>query len=253
MKSDSKTKNLIAELAKWSRKNSIVQIWWRDDDANRPTSNLDWMLKTIDSLEFKPLLAAIPNLSSRELAKALETNGLPIAVHGLSHSNYEPADSRKSEFGPSRTLRNIKKDLIQAKEQLSNIFGDSVIDCFVPPWNRIREDIIPNLSELGFSGFSSFGKRSSKVHESNLKWFNTHVDVIDWRNTRHFIGREAMISQITDNLRRQRTRSGTSEPVGVLTHHLNMIESDWEEFRNIFTVLKKNNAVRFVDPLELFH
>ena len=86
-----------------------------------------------------------------------------------------------------------------------------------------------------------------------MKWLNTHVDVIDWRNTRQFIGRDAMISQITDNLRRQRTRSGTSEPVGVLTHHLNMIESDWEEFRNIFTVLKKNNAVRFVDPLELFH
>ena len=53
-------------------KNSIAQIWWRDDDASRPTSNLDWMLKTIDSLEFKPLLAAIPNLSSRELAKALK-------------------------------------------------------------------------------------------------------------------------------------------------------------------------------------
>ena len=88
MKSDSETKNLIAELAKWSRKNSIAQIWWRDDDANRRTSNLDWMLKTIDSLEFKPLLAVIPNLSSRELAKTFETHGLPIAVHGLSHSNY---------------------------------------------------------------------------------------------------------------------------------------------------------------------
>ena len=253
MKSGSETKNLIAELAKWSRKNSIAQIWWRDDDASHPTSNLDWMLQTIDSLEFKPLLAAIPNLSSRELAKALETNGLPIAVHGLSHSNYEPAGSRKSEFGPSRDLHDIKKDLIQAKEQLSNIFGDSVIDCFVPPWNRVREDIIPHLSELGFSGFSSFGKRLSRVNESNLRWFNTHVDVIDWRNTRHFIGRDAMMSQITDNLRRQRRRSGTSEPVGVLTHHLNMIESDWEELRNIFAVLKKNNAVRLADPLELFH
>ena len=253
MISDSETKNLIAELAKWSQEKIIAQIWWRDDDISRPTSKLDWMLKTIDSLEFKPLLAAIPNLSSRELAKALETCGLPIAAHGLSHLNYEPAGSRKSEFGPSRDLHDVKKDLIQAKEQLSDIFGDSVIDCFVPPWNRFREDIIPYLSELGFSGFSSFGMRSSKVHESNLKWFNAHVDVIDWRNTRHFIGRDAMISQITDNLRRQRTKSGTSEPVGILTHHLNMIESDWEELRNIFTVLKKNNAVRFVDPLELFH
>ena len=98
-------------------KNSIAQIWWRDDDASRPTSNLDWMLKTIDSLEFKPLLAAIPNLSSRKLAKALEINGLPIAVHGLSHSNYEPADSRKSEFGPSRDLHDIKK--ISSKQKNS--------------------------------------------------------------------------------------------------------------------------------------
>ena len=253
MKSDSETKNLIAELAKWSQKKTIAQIWWRDDDVSHPTSKLDWMLKTIDSLEFKPLLAAIPNLSSRELAKALETCGLPIAVHGLSHLNYEPADSRKSEFGLSRKLYDVKQDLIQAKTKLSNIFGDSVVDCFVPPWNRFREDIIPYLPELGFSGFSSFGRKSSKAHESNLKWFNTHVDVIDWRNTRHFIGRNAIISQITDNLRHQRTRSGTSEPVGILTHHLNMIESDWEELRNIFIVLKKNNAVRFVDPLELFH
>ena len=50
MKSDSETKNLIAELAKWSRKNSVAQIWWRDDDANRPTSNLDWMLKMLAQL-----------------------------------------------------------------------------------------------------------------------------------------------------------------------------------------------------------
>ena len=253
MRSDSETKNLIAELTKWSQKNRVARIWWRDDDVSRPTSKLDSMLKTIDILDFKPLLAAIPKHSSQELAKALETAGLPIAVHGLSHSNYEPEDARKSEFGPSRDLHDIKIDIIRAKEQLSNIFGNSVIDCFVPPWNRIREDIIPNLSQLGFSGFSAFGSRSSKVHESNLNWFNTHVDVIDWRNTRHFIGRETLISQITDNLRRQRKRSGTSEPIGILTHHLDMIENDWEEFRNVFTILKKNNAVRFVDPLELFH
>ena len=59
--------------------------------------------------------------------------------------------------------------------------------------------------------------------------------------------------QITNNLKRQRRTNETSEPFGILTHHLNMIESDWEEFRNIFTILKNSNSVRCVDPLELFH
>ena len=71
MKSDSETKNLIAELAKWSQEDAIAQIWWRDDDLSRPTSELDSILKTADILNFKPLFAVIPNLSSRELAIAL--------------------------------------------------------------------------------------------------------------------------------------------------------------------------------------
>ena len=123
----------------------------------------------------------------------------------------------------------------------------------MPPWNRISEGVIPNLLDFGFSGFSAFGRKSLKVHEPNLKWFNTHIDVIDWRNTRRFIGGESMTLQITNNLKRQRRTNETSEPFGILTHHLNMIESDWEEFRNIFTILKNSNSVRCVDPLELFH
>ena len=63
---------------------------------------------------------------------------------------------------------------------------------------------------------------------------------------------ESMTSQITNNLKHQRQTNETSEPFGILTHHLNMIESDWEEFRNIFTILKNSNSVRCVDPLELF-
>ena len=122
MKSDRKTKSLIAELAKWAQEDAIAQIWWRDDDLSRPTSELDSILKTADILNFKPLLAVIPNLSSRELAIALETTGLPIAVHGLSHSNYEPAEARKSEFGPSRDvwgrLREVKLCTCQVLEVL---------------------------------------------------------------------------------------------------------------------------------------
>jgi hypothetical protein len=54
---------------------------------------------------------------------------------------------------------------------------------------------------------------------------NTHIDLIDWR-LRRFVGAEAVLGAFAQALASSRTES--SEPVGLLSHHLAMDEAAWD-------------------------
>jgi hypothetical protein len=59
-----------------------------------------------------------------------------------------------------------------------------------------------------------------------LAQINTHVDLIDWRGGRGFVGVEAALGALIAALVIARTQSG--EPVGLLSHHLAMDEAAWD-------------------------
>ena len=55
---------------------------------------------------------------------------------------------------------------------------------------------------------------------------NTHLDLIDWKGGRGFIGIEAALDTMVRAL--QMSRTSTGEPVGLLSHHLAMDGETWE-------------------------
>ena len=69
---------------------------------------------------------------------------------------------------------------------------------------------------------------------------NTHVDLIDWQS-RRFVGEDAALAAFEQALAASRT--GTDEPVGILSHHLAMDEAAWD-FLNSFWVRMKQHAGR---------
>jgi hypothetical protein len=66
------------------------------------------------------------------------------------------------------------------------------------------------------------------VLRQGLLQCNAHVDVVDWRRNRAFIGDEAAVDRLVAHLRARRDGGADpDEPTGLLTHHLDMTEGAW--------------------------
>jgi len=59
---------------------------------------------------------------------------------------------------------------------------------------------------------------------------NTHLDLMDWRGHRGFVGEDAALATLVRALGAGRI---TGEPVGVLSHHLAMDEGAWDFLRSL--------------------
>ena len=170
------------ELARREREGTPLLLWLRDDDATMPGPALEKLLGLTSEFSVPVAIAVIPGLTAEPLAKTLarSSHALPV-IHGWKHINHAPRPEKKQELGPHRPLAAVEDDLAAALARMSQLYGDRLVPMLVPPWNRIRSDILPRLPGLGFKALSVFGR---KTGQAPLPVHNTHVDLIDWHGTR---------------------------------------------------------------------
>jgi hypothetical protein len=73
---------------------------------------------------------------------------------------------------------------------------------------------------------------------------NTHVDVIDWRGTRGFIGEQQALGAATAHLQARREgRADANEATGWLTHHLAHDDACWAFLERLFDRTRREPAV----------
>ena len=244
---------LANELNTWTETGKIAEIWWRDDDLKTSTKKLDHLLSTANDIKLVPLLAVVPAKASRQLMNTLNSCNVKIAMHGFQHQNHEALPKKKSEFGDSRLIEHQKIDLKNGIKQLDNLFGKLFLKCFVPPWNRANNEVIKCLPSIGISGISTFAPRKKATPAPGLTQVNTHVDIIDWKGTRKFIGAGFMATQIAFHLKKMRVNLVDNlEPMGILSHHLEMSDMDWQDFKKVFLLLKANPSIKLNDPINYF-
>jgi len=64
---------------------------------------------------------------------------------------------------------------------------------------------------------------------------NTHVDIIDWRGTRAFVGEAAALGALLSHLSAKlRNQADAGEPTGVLTHHAVHDAASWSFIERLF-------------------
>ncbi len=81
----------------------------------------------------------------------------------------------------------------------------------------------------------------------DLQQIDTHVDLVDWRGNRRFIGPDVMAERLTICLAGRRTGPGdVNEPIGILFHHRMMGESDWRDFAVVCAKMMAHSAVNMV-------
>jgi len=113
-------------------------------------------------------------------------------------------------------------------ETLTTRFAQQFIPVMVPPWNRIDEEVIACLAEIGFMGLSCFSARERPEVAENVWLVNTHIDIVNWKNNKTFVGAEQAIHQLIAHLSAKRLGTADrAEPTGLMTHHLVHDDGCW--------------------------
>ena len=195
-------------------------------------------------------VAIVPAQATPALADRLAGEpGIDLLQHGYAHVNHAPAGDKKAELGPHRPLMLVLGELGTGWMALERLFGSRTLPVLVPPWNRIAPGLVPTLPEIGFRGLSIFGPRRARPLRG-LKEINTHVDVIDWKGGRGFVGEQAALGILVAALAHARTVS--HEPIGLLSHHLAMDGEAWDFIRLMWQKAREIPGLRVRPARELF-
>ena len=201
-----------------------VRFWLRDDDAVDVTPALRRLAALCEPAGLPVMLAIIPAGLTPALGDWLSDHpGLTPCQHGYAHINHAAPGARACELGGDRDDGAVLADLAAGRARLRHTLGPRLSDMLVPPWNRIRDSLLPALPELGYGALSTFAD-TKRTDPSPLPRLDCDLDIIDWRNER----RGRTIADLCTRLLPLIAQAGeTGRPIGVLSHHLAHDEAAW--------------------------
>lgn len=228
--------DLEAELAQWRNLGLAPRLWWRDDDAQQVTPDLETLLDLSDRYAVPVHLAVIPQGLDPDLAPRLRnTDHAYVLQHGLAHINHEPKGSPASEVGDTRALDLQADDLRRGWEILAQADMPRLLQGFVPPWNRIGDATRLRLPEWGYSFLSAYEGRGDAAPVTGLTHIDAHLDPIRWKYDRVFRGVDKMLDMLLEHLQDRRANA-PARPIGYVTHHLQTPQAVWDFTDTLFGV-----------------
>jgi len=242
--------DLVDELDRWGSAGRIATAWWRDDDAVTWTPQLDALLLLADGVPVG--LAVIPSLVQPELPKALgDWPNVAVLQHGWRHVN-RAAQDKRSEYPAGRSAAAVSAELSAGRARLEALFGERAAAVLVPPWNRFADEFLPLLGANGISAFSTMASPRKAPLPPGLAAIDVHVDLVDWRGDRGFIGAPAALGRLVGQLRAKRSDpAGSAGPVGILTHHLVMDPPSTAFLARLLAVTRGHPAAGWIAAAEL--
>lgn len=242
---------LIRELDAWDEAGKTAEFWWRDDDAIRQGPLLDRLLMTAGKTPLA--LAVIPGMLDSSLMDCL-ANRINVSVlqHGWVHENHAGPGEKKAEFRLNRPIDVMLDELSQGFQRLEEAFDGRFAPVFVPPWNRVAEELAARLPEVGLTRLSVFTPRTGR--ERPPPRINTHIDIMDWHDSRGFAGMDAVLDQAIAHLRMKRLGLpdiDTGEPTGLLSHHCVHDGECWAFLKDFNDLIRGHKAAEWVDIRDL--
>jgi hypothetical protein len=247
-------RDLGDELDRWAEAGRRATLWWRDDDAAHATTALERLLTLRQRLDIPLALAAMPALIDDPAAKAIADDaGATVLQHGYAHHNHAMASERKAELSDSRDPNIVMDELVRGWQRLESLFGDRAVPVLVPPWNRIGYSLVPRLGNAGYCGLSTYGPRPRRLAGPGVVLVNTHIDLIDWRGHRSFVGDDNALELAVAHLTARRlNNNGDDEPTGLLSHHLAHDEACWDFIATLAAATRAHPAADWLDARTIF-
>ncbi len=245
---------LFEELDNWQGAGLEATFWWRDDDACAASAELETLDELSSDLDLPLSLAVVPARLQDSLVEYLKHRShLSVLQHGYAHQSHAVSGAKKIEIGGDRDAETIAFELIQGREILQNAFGNQFIKVLVPPWNRIEARTYSAIAESGLAGLSSMWARKEAFPATGLQQINCHLDPVNWREDRGFIGEQKAIEAVQLHLLGRRLGIlDIDEPTGILTHHLDQSMEVWQFCRMLFSRLLQHPAVRWLEAKDIW-
>lgn len=242
--------DLDAELQLWKDAGTAPTFWWRDDDTQAPTHDLDRLIGLAERYDAPLHLAIIPVGVDPDLASRLAAAPLVYAMqHGFAHINHEPKGMRASEIGDTRDVGLQIADLRSGWQYLLTAQLPNLLPVLVPPWNRVAQKTLPHLPPLGFRMVSAFDGGASARNVSGLRQINAHVDPVRWKTGAEFRGTEKTLAQVVEHLLARRLGQADG-PTGFLTHHLQTDAATWDFIDALLDRLRAYEWLRLATALK---
>lgn len=244
---DAGRERFLRLLAEAERRSCRLSFWWRDDDAETVTPDLERLLQLAKSHDLPLALAVVPKRATEDLAQRLLSEPkVMVLQHGWSHRNHASAGERKIELGDHRPFEEVASDLRAGFERLSRLFGEKFCPVLVPPWNRISTSVQGATKPIGLKGLSAFGPAAAgEPHQ-----VNTHLDIFAWKPERRPLSRGEAYAALNNEI--ERRCSGEDEPLGILTHHLVHQRASWDFLDELLGLIARHPAVHWPAIGELF-
>ena len=234
---------LRQELDAWAGSGTPATLWWRDDDAREPGPRLDRLLGLAAGTPLA--LAVIPVGAGQALADRLAREpGVTVMQHGFDHRNHAPAAEKHMELGPHRPPGQVLHQLATGHRRLKALFRHRFSGILAPPWNRIGDTVAARLSSTGARGLSGFGRHRAGLA---IPQVNAHVDIVDWRGTRGFVGEERALAALVKHLKERRIGGANAAmPSGLLTHHRDNDAAAWRFLEKLVGATGRHEGARWI-------
>ncbi len=228
-----------AEAGAWRRSGHKPRLWWRDDDARRPSKNLERLLALSERHGAPLALAVIPDSDVSGLGALLAAHkSTRVIQHGCDHVDRNAEGEFSSEFAADTAQSEIAATIAESWRRLSIM--RQVVPVYAPPWNVLLPNAREALKLTPLRAVSVYG--AAMEEKKGLPDINTHIDIMRWRPAR-FRGVSAVLTRLWRHLRARRIKRLWNEPIGLLTHHKNLDAEAWTFLERLLDQLDSRAGV----------
>jgi hypothetical protein len=195
-----------------------VHVFFRADDIGVPGANFRQMMAVFAARQAPLNLALVPAWLTRARWRALQPADRGDDSlwcwhqHGWRHANHEAA-GKKQEFGPCRSLRHLRADLVRGRQRLEGILGREFYPVFTPPWNRCDPRTLDLIAGLGYRGVSR-SRGSRPAAPAAIADLPVNVDLHTRRETHPGAGWAELLAELG--------RALAGRYCGIMIHHQRM-------------------------------
>ena len=161
--------------------------------------------------------------------------------HGWRHVNHE-AEGKKQEFGDTRSVLEIKQDIMRGKGRLEQLMAEAFYPVFTPPWNRCSANTLQILKDLGYAAVSRSPGRKP-LSPGELPDFDINVDL----HTR----KERYSAAGWNNLMREFEQAIASGYCGIMIHHQMMNDAAFDFLELLLKALVNHPKIQLVNFKDL--
>ena len=224
-----------------------ITIFFRADDIGVPGKAFGRLMEVFAMQRIPLALAVVPAWLTRTRWQHLKGVAQNVSdlfcwhQHGWRHKNHEK-QGKKSEFGHSRTLSEIKKDLLQGRQRLEGIMGKAFEAVFTPPWNRCDHSTLALLKKLEYLAVSRI-RGSLPRSPDGLPETDVTIDL----HTRKRMDRVSEWDQFFVEL----GQSLSSSSCGIMIHHNRMNTAAFGFLESLLQNISRRKGIQTVHLKDL--